>query len=282
MKKAIITFLFLNLLLLVSCKEKLTADSLNKVTGESEKQLSPNPATDFEYALSKDGNSIIIKNYIGTSKNLVFPAEIEGIPVREVHIGIHTDVKKVFVPEGIEILPDYFCASQFEVEEVYLPDSIVEIGKGAFEFCKSLKNINLPKNLKKLGEDAFSNAGIETIELPQDIKTIERCAFYVCENLQTIILPENLEIIKELSFAHCKSLKSISLNKNIKIIESFAFKECDNLEEVVFPDELTKLNLGTTYDGGKNYYGDDVFVKCKLNLKTQIALRKFGYTYKED
>lgn len=61
-----------------------------------------NPATDFEYDLNQAGDGVIIKNYKGTSTEVVIPAEIEDFPV--VGVGFkafsETDIVSVVFPDS--------------------------------------------------------------------------------------------------------------------------------------------------------------------------------------
>lgn len=74
-----------------------------------------NPATDFEYDLTEDGEGVIIKKYTGKVTDVVIPAVIEDFPV--VAVGSYA-----------------FSSSRTAVVSVIFPDSVGTIGN---ECCKN-------------------------------------------------------------------------------------------------------------------------------------------------
>ena len=69
-----------------------------------------------------------------------------------------------------------------------MPDEIIEIGRNAFYKCTDLESFFFPKSLRKIGEEAFYQAGLQEIELPDDLEEIGPSAFFemqetgICEN----------------------------------------------------------------------------------------------------
>ena len=69
------------------------------------------------------------------------------------------------------------------------------IENGGFGFCSKLREINLPKNLKKIGKLAFADTGLESIELPDSLIDIEGSAFDGCNSLSSITIPDSVTSI---------------------------------------------------------------------------------------
>ncbi|WP_369016598.1 leucine-rich repeat domain-containing protein, partial [Metamycoplasma hominis] len=59
-----------------------------------------------------------------------------------------------------------------KVTKVTIPDSVKEIGKGAFSNCENLEEVSLNEGLEKIGDEAFSSTKIESITIPGSIKEI--------------------------------------------------------------------------------------------------------------
>lgn len=78
-----------------------------------------------------------------------------------------------------------------------------------------------------IAREAFSNNSIiDTLILPNTIKTIEANAFYYCTNLQCIKFNEGLETIKEKVFVNCYSIKGIvDIPASVQLIGNFAFAD---------------------------------------------------------
>jgi len=74
------------------------------------------------------------------------------------------------------------------IQKARLSDSITHIGSMAFHDVRSVKEINLPRNLQSIGEYAISYCTLlKTIEIPSGVTSIDNWAFDGCENLRTII-----------------------------------------------------------------------------------------------
>jgi hypothetical protein len=124
-------------------------------------------------------------------------------------------LEELELPEGVIEVPDYMCESCCELKEVVLPSSIKGIRHGAFncctklqvmnlpdsiEFiegssfrcCDSLRHIVLPPKLSIVSDEMFYCSGIETIEIPPNIKEIWYWAFWGCNHLKRLIIPESV------------------------------------------------------------------------------------------
>lgn len=63
---------------------------------------------------------------------------------------------------------------------------ITAIGDNAFKDCTSLKTVTLGRYITSIGENAFENTAIETISLPEGLKSIGERAFGECASLKAI------------------------------------------------------------------------------------------------
>lgn len=136
--------------------------------------------------------------------------------------------------------------------EVNFPEKLQYIRKGAFKNC-ALKKINIFSNVKIIGDSAFEYCNfLESIivdnnnksyyskdevlfkydndepslikypsahdrkeyTIPDNIKVIEKSAFWNCSNLTNITIPAAVEKMGESVFFGCNSLEFIDVNKN--------------------------------------------------------------------
>ena len=73
-----------------------------------------------------------------------------------------------------------FCAAA-SAGELFLPDSLTEIGKEAFAGDTSLDEVVLPEKLKTIQSLAFANSSVRRIYLPESLTSIASDAFSGCE-----------------------------------------------------------------------------------------------------
>ena len=67
--------------------------------------------------------------------------------VSDVHATIPRTVRIVVIADGICEIPDRYFADCGELKHIILPDSIQIIGNFAFENCRNLEMITLPKDV---------------------------------------------------------------------------------------------------------------------------------------
>lgn len=116
---------------------------------------------------------------------------------------------------------------------------------GARMFAKTnLKEIHLPKNVRKINSDTFNNCTkLTNIILPDSLVSIGGGALKNVENLESIVIPEMVDSIGGEAFAGCKKLKSINIPQSIKYIGQLAFEYCENLTEVYITDLVSWCNI---------------------------------------
>ena len=61
-----------------------------------------------------------------------------------------------------------------------------------------------------IGESAFENSNLESITIPDSVKTIGKKAFSSCTNLKTVTIGNGVKSIKHNAFENCNSLSDES------------------------------------------------------------------------
>ncbi len=129
-----------------------------------------------------------------------------------------------------------------ETGTVTIPDSVKEIGSGAFSKLTGLKKIVIPGTVKKISSSAFAfNSTLEEVVLEEGIKEIGNQAFNGCTNLKTVKLPQSLTTIGSLAFYHCSNLESINIPSEVQNIGTYVFSGCRSLNSVIIEEGVTKL-----------------------------------------
>lgn len=255
---------------------------------------------DFKYSYDDKTGYIWIRAYTGGEKEVRIPSQINGVPVKYV-ASLQTKaengkpnkrITKVYFPDGIKYIEGMSGCSA--LRSVRIPNSVKEIGYGAFQDCRKLESIKLPKNLKIIGSNAFSGCDrLKKIKFPKGLKSIGMGAFDYCESLteisipnsvtylgesafscckklQKVKLPNKLTVIREDTFAGCKKLKSVTIPKKVTQIEAFAFSGCSSLSKITIPSKVESIDeyaflqckklKSVTFKGTKvQYIGEDAF-----------------------
>ena len=118
------------------------------------------------------------------------------------------------------------------------------IGEYAFEGCRNLKSITMPKGIVRISDFAFSDCvKLERISIPSSVMEIGRRAFERCEELKDIIMEKGIRKIEDGAF-YCSGLTSISIPESVFEIGDEVFLGCERLTNIIFPRNLRILGLG--------------------------------------
>lgn len=150
---------------------------------------------------------------------------------------------------------------------------LINIGRSAFEGCKSLADISLPEGCK-LGVLSLSRTGITSISIPKKLTWVTgRCdfsydfgfgnsydgrfdandsngAFYECSKLTSVKLAEGVTLLGPDAFHSCGNITSVELPSSLKVIDDGAFYK-SGIKEIAFPENLEKI-------------GEKAFCKSKI------------------
>lgn len=135
----------------------------------------------------------------------------------------------VVVPEGVtELAPCLFWDNQV-IEEVILPDTLVNISGDTFYNSSNLRKVNIPKNVKFMGNNPF--AGCPNIEV------INESPYF---NFVDGIL-YNRDFTRLIYYPISKKDDRYEIKEGCRILGKHSFYLCDNLKEVVIPSSIIKL-----------------------------------------
>ncbi len=165
----------------------------------------------------------------------------------------------VTVPDGVTALPRYLFSNAGNLEEIYLPASLREIGEGVLPSYGALKYIEVnPDNPRYKSIDGVLFEGEELIfyppshgfsyDVPPGTMHIRDQAFADRENLQTISIPRSVTVIGDMMFYGCTALTRISLPITLKSIGRSAFSNCIALSAIALPPSLEALGEGAFYN----------------------------------
>ncbi len=177
------------------------------------------------------------------------------------------------IREGTKKIAADACMGEKKITSVIMPEGITHIDYGAFSNC-GLENINLPESLTVIDQLAFYQcSNLTKIKIGPNVKKISYQAFIRCSALATVEFSEGLEIIGQSAFESCTEIKEISIPNSVKTIEGWAFYDCNKLEN---------LDLGN----GVERIEQDAFCDCNIikvimpNSLNTLGWRAFADSYK--
>lgn len=156
------------------------------------------------------------------------------------------------IPKGVKKIGAYAFSYADKLSKVVMPDSVTEIGKGAFLFA-NVKGIDLSNKLKKVGEGAFRETHISELIIPSNLKKIPHDMCSYNSKLKKVVIRQGVKEIGAGAFLICRSLRKIEIPPSVKKMDESAF--------MWYTDGSEKINLTIYAKKGSTAY------KCAKNWK---------------
>lgn len=125
--------------------------------------------------------------------------------------------------------------------------------------------IVIPKEVKRIGLDAFKNRNISGVIMEDGVVDIGKGSFYNCRNLCNVRVSNNAAFISALCFSKCTSLSKVILGNKVKRIHDSAFEGCTQLESIEIPKQTQEI-------------ASSAFRSCKKlkEIKHQGSIERIG------
>lgn len=197
----------------------------------------------------------------------------------------------------VDAIGSYALSSSYEygTGAVVIEKDIQTISSSAFKNCK-IKSVNNPSTLTAFGEYSFYGCtSLETVNIPEGIKTIPNRCFQNCSLLSPISFPSKLKTLGEQAFSGCTSITQITLPTTVTTIENYCFNNCSSWSGALnLPSNLTSIGYNAfsncklltgalTLPSKITYIGSGAFENCSgftsLTFNCRITTIQY-YTFK--
>lgn len=168
---------------------------------------------DGEFVLSKDKRRLFKLSIFQRGKNVVIPKTIKVICDNA--LSNRNIIQTVHFPIGLKVIGSCCFQCCYDLQEIVLPNTVVEMGSDNFYACTSLKRVVLSSSMNEIPSWSFNNCtSLDQIVIPRSIKKIGSGAFKGCSSLHSITLPSSIEEVGDNIFADCNNLKKIYIKKS--------------------------------------------------------------------
>jgi len=106
-------------------------------------------------------------------------------------------------------------------------------------YKSSFEKVVIQDGATSIGENAFYDCNMKTVDIPPSVTTIEESAFGFCEKLENITLPEDLVSIGAEAFYSCTALTSFKIPAKVTSFAYDALVGCKGLTSIEVEDGNT-------------------------------------------
>ncbi len=262
---------------------ELSEDASSAAMKRLQELLTVTEDSDAKHFVTEIENGAVrITGYAGGESTVKVPETIDGFPVTAIGDGAFSGnavLQVLILPSGVRELGSGIlngCTSLVALETPLLGhDAQSEqylgylFGSSSFsdnarDVPSSLQYLRLIGDGESLGAYALYDCNdLIGVELPDQMKTIEKFALYNCASLCMLSGVERLTAVKEYGMAYCKSLTSLRFGSALTALEFSSLEGCTALRILALPfvgdgtEEHTHLGyiFGAQYpDFAKGYY----------------------------
>ncbi|MGN0819367.1 MAG: leucine-rich repeat domain-containing protein [Christensenellaceae bacterium] len=249
---------------LIACDKTANTDKSSASPADVENVNESEPIFDGDQAnfyyefFDENANALTVTGYKGSSSNVEIPARgvIDGVSypvkaIKEKAFSRNGTFVNVRIADGVEFIGERAFLWCQGIKTLVVPDSVTNIGFGAFNGCSSLVEITLPFVGNNRDESLNSHFGyVFAAESHEDN------AGYTPNTLKTVNVTD-ATFIGDYAFNSMRKLKNVNLNEGITKIGQRAFFWCEGLEELTIPKSVVE-------------YGDSSLNGCSHLVKLSV------------
>lgn len=200
----------------------------------------------------------------------------EGLIEIESSAFYKTGLTDIVLPESLKSIGNYFLAYT-PITHLNVPKNVQYVGTYTLRYS-NITSVTISPESKHMSMNAdgtiiydkdktqiyWYKQGLTTIDLSDTNITSMDSTFNADKNVQTIILPDSVKTINGVAFARCSNLTSINFPEGLENINAYAFDECDKLKIIAIPDSVTSIGSGafdTNYTTSTTVYTNNDVAK---------------------
>ena len=153
----------------------------------------------------------------------------------------------VVIPEGTTLVAYGAFNLNNDITSVSFPSSLTAIDNDAFYMCSGLKEVNIPGNVKRVGDYAFNYAGIEKLTIGNGTEELGARAFAFCRLLEDVTLPDSLTSMQKDTFEDTPWIDTVPSENGFKIFNGILYDATDATGDVTVPDGVRYISYIAFY-----------------------------------
>ncbi len=198
-------------------------------------------------------------NFVSEISELIIEPGVTSI--EDGTISICSNLSNIVLPEGLTSIGRTFGGIN-KLKSIYIPASVTNIGRWAFEGCSGLEEINVDsENTVYSSKDGvlfnkaktillrYPQAKSGTYTVPESVTLIEKDSFEYCSKLTSISIPETTEISEaDGDFNVFYGCTSLADENGFVIIRDILYQCVKNRTDIIIPDGIIAIGFGAFWN----------------------------------
>ena len=164
---------------------------------------------------------------------------------------IRTQITSFEFGDNVQYIPQFMCQRMSNLTSIIIPDSVIELGYGAFEYS-GLTSVKIGNSVTKIGDYAFFDCtSLISITIPNSVTSIKKDSFSGCSGLTSIIVDDNNKkydsrdncnaIIETETNSLIQGCKNTIIPNSVTSIGEAAFYKCTSLTSITIPNSVISI-----------------------------------------
>ena len=186
-----------------------------------------------------------------------------------------TALEEINIPEGMMDIPDYCFQNCRALRIIQMPQHLNSIGDDAFKSCTKLETLTIPEGITELRDGLFNGfSSLTSLSLPTSLRNVGKKTFMGCSKLVELNIPTGMTELADSAFANCTGLLMVTLPATVQTLGVGTFAGCHSLIEVTIPKSVTEIKPGCFCSYNAN--GEANWKRLTLNMVSEIPPKVTG------
>ncbi|MCQ2219394.1 MAG: leucine-rich repeat domain-containing protein, partial [Paludibacteraceae bacterium] len=160
-------------------------------------------------------------------------------------------LETVIIGDNVKIVSQRLFQKLPSLSHITIPGNVRTVGNAAF-INSGLRSVNLQDGLKEIGPYAFEGTLIDSIYIPSSVDSIASAAFRSCDSLKVISYnaSNTVSTYSSSPFAKCANVEKVIIGENVTMIQKNLFRDFPNLKTIVIPGNVKSIGNYSFYNDG--------------------------------
>ena len=201
---------------------------------------------DFAFSFCMNLDSVVISNSVLTIARGAFQCciKLKSVVLSEnlVVLGDYVfedchSLPSLTIPKSVKYIGEYMTYGCVRLKDISIPASVIEIDHNVWE------GMRISYVADNVSEFCCSNGFNRSLMVSNGGIIVDDSISYIIDGkeIETIVIPDTVKTITRAAFFYCHSLKSVTILNGVETIGDEVFYGCDKLTHMILPESVKSV-----------------------------------------